>query len=80
MISEAAPSNGCERIIEERPANMPGVPIFSGPKPLLVFALFILQDLNDLQTVAFESSAYDPVADRDDGKQELKEVIKHKEF
>ena len=36
--------------------------------------------MNDLQAVAFESSAYDPVADRDDGKQELKEVVKHQEF
>ena len=59
---------------------MPGAPIFSGPKPLLVFSLVILQGMNDLQAVAFESSAYDPVADRDDGKEELKEVIKHKEF
>ncbi len=29
---------------------------------------------NDLQTVAFESSADDPVAVRDDGEEELKKV------
>ena len=39
----------------------------------------MLQDMNDLQTVAFESSAYDPVADGNDSKEELKEVEIKKE-
>ena len=34
----------------------------------------MLQDMNDLQAVAFESSAYDPVAHWNGSKQELEEV------
>jgi hypothetical protein len=34
----------------------------------------MFQNMNDLKAVAFKSSAYDPIADRDDGKEELKEV------
>ena len=80
MISEAARSNGCERIIKERPAFLPGALLSSCSKSLLAFAFFVLQNMNDLQTVAFESFAYDPIAGRDDRKEELKEVEKHKEF
>jgi len=43
------------------------------------FRFFLLQDMNDLQTVAFESSAYDPVTDGNDSKEELKEVEIKKE-
>ena len=39
----------------------------------------MLQNMKDLQTVAFMSSAYDPVADRDDGKEKLKHVEIQKE-
>ena len=35
---------------------------------------FILQNMNDLQTVAFVPLAYDPVANRNDSEQKLKEV------
>ena len=41
--------------------------------------LMMLQNMNDLQTVAFESSAYDPVANGNDSKEELKEVEIEKE-
>ena len=40
---------------------------------------FILQNMNDLQTVAFVPLAYDPVANRNDSKQKLKEVKIEKE-
>lgn len=39
----------------------------------------MLQNMNDLQTVAFKPSAYDPIADRKDGKEKLKEVEIQKE-
>jgi len=35
---------------------------------------FILQNMNNLQTVAFVPLAYDPVANRNDSEQKLKEV------
>lgn len=34
----------------------------------------MIQNMNDLQTVAFESFAYNPIANRNDGKEKLKEV------
>ena len=40
---------------------------------------FMLQNMEDLQTVAFMSFAYDSVPDRDDGKEKLKEVEIQKE-
>ena len=39
----------------------------------------MLQNMKDLQTVAFKPSAYDPVAHRKDGKEKLKEVEIQKE-
>ena len=39
----------------------------------------MLQEMNDLQAVAFESSAYDPVTDGNGSKEELKEVEIQKE-
>ncbi len=35
--------------------------------------------MNDLQTIAFEPPAYDPVADRNNSKEKLKEIVKEKE-
>ncbi len=42
--------------------------------------LFMLKNMNDLQTVACKPSAYDPVANWNGSKQKLKEVEKQKEF
>ena len=39
----------------------------------------MFQNMDDLQTVAFESSAYNPIANRNDGKDKLKEVEIQKE-
>ena len=41
--------------------------------------LLMLQRMNDLQTVAFVASAYDPVANGNGSREKLKEVEKHKE-
>ena len=40
---------------------------------------FILQNMNNLQTVTFVPLAYDPVANRNGSKKKLKEVKIHKE-
>ena len=39
----------------------------------------MFQNMNDLQTVAFKTPAYDPVADWNGGKEKLKEVEIQKE-
>ena len=39
----------------------------------------MLQNMNDLQSVAFMSLAYNPVPNRNDSKQELKEIEIEKE-
>ena len=49
-------------------------PRYPGKLEFVDLSDFILQNMNDLQTVAFVPLAYDPVANRNDSEQKLKEV------